>query len=111
MEFRPDPNHELAAVGFSGGRGGKKRFVRQQFRDVFINELADLPVDFGLVRAVASPKEEPGAAANEAFVGIRPLDDLEIPGRSFLDSGWRNSGIHDFDSCTAAMASFTSFSW
>src|SRR5947209_1925041 len=76
----------------STGRGGRQRppvlFVE---RDGLFHDLAQLVEDFSFVLAVATSVDQPGRAADEALVLLRPLDDLRVPG----------AVCHDFDSLIA----------
>jgi len=52
---------------------------------VLFNDLANLPVDFRLVRTVTPTNKKPRAATDETPIFLRPLDDLEVTGYCFFD--------------------------
>ncbi len=75
------------------------RILREQFRDVppggrrrqrpavapgelnpLIDDLAQFPVDFGFVRAVATSAYDAGTLANECLIFVGPFHDFHVAG-------------------------------
>jgi len=95
-------DHSLRRYSLRDSLSGRRRrqgsAVLFEDFDPFINDSAQLSIDFGFVIAMAARANNAGALADETVILIRPFDNLDVS-RAF---------VHDFDSSIFLV---TSRSW
>ena len=79
VQVAADPDDELPRVGLSGRGLGKRLPVFPVEADPFLDSLAELLVDLGLIVPVDAPEHEPRTRADIAMILFRPFDNFKIP--------------------------------